>query len=373
MASLGYHEALVRRGNALHIARVPTEPPRAGGLVIALSFVGVCGTDLQILNGTRPDTAEILGHEGLGTVVNTAGKGPLMEGAQVVFNPAAQLARGRILGHNTPGLFQRYITVDSEALEEGLVMPANHCNPPECGALIEPLATIVYAHELISNAVPDIRTAVVFGAGPVGLLATIYLGTLGTRVLLVHRTQKRIDTVARLEIPSRVTTLVASDDVVERIAAHNGGRAVDAALICTTRTGAPSALRQAVQVVRDGGCIDLVTNYPENAPAPHDIDASALRAVRSANICGLPKEGSYRFWNIPGRRIAFSSHRGTSHAHLRKAMQALSSEAASYIGLITHVLPLREAAGAIECLAQSTSHVIQSTDCIKLVINMTSA
>ena len=379
MTSLGHHEALIRRGSDLHVARVATESPQAGGLIIAPSFVGVCGTDLQILNGSRPDTAEILGHEGLGIIVETAGKivttgkGALRVGQQVVFNPAAQLSRGRILGHNTPGLFQKYITIDSQAVEDGLVMPASDCTPPVCGTLIEPLAAIVYAHELISNAVPDLRTAVVFGAGPVGLLATIYLSSLGVRVLLVHPTQARLDTVARFEISTPAAMLVASDDVAERITARNDGHPVDAALICTTRAGAPSALRQTVRSVRHGGCIDLVTNYPENVATPHDINAPALRAVRSANICGSPKEGRYLFCDIVGDRIAFSSHRGTSHAHLKKAMDALSMNGAPYMRLITHIVPLREAAGAIQGLAESKSHFIDDKDCIKLAVDLTSS
>ena len=369
--SSGYHEALIRRGSALHLGRVPTELPSVGGLIIAPSFVGVCGTDLQILNGSRPDTAEILGHEGLGTILETAEKAALSAGEQVVFNPAAQLSRGRILGHNTPGLFQKYITLDAQAVEDGLIMPANDCSPGLCGALIEPLASVVYAHELISNTAPNLRTAVVFGAGPVGLLATIYLGSLGVRVLLVHPTQTRLDTVTRLKIATPEVELIATEDAAKRIRKCNDGCKVDAALICTTRTGAPSALRQAVESVRHGGCIDLLTNYPENAPAPHGIDAAALRTVRSANICGSPREGSYLYWDISGRRLAFSSHRGTSHAHLKKALQTLISDPASYRRLITHVLPLREAASAIQRLSESKGHLVQGVDCIKLAVDMT--
>ncbi len=354
----------------LYLAHVPTRPPQAGGLLIAPSFVGVCGTDLQILNGSRPDTAEVLGHEGVGTIVETARTGALTVGEQVVFNPAAQLSRGWILGHNTPGLFQKYITVDSQAVEEGLVMPANDCNPPVCGALAEPLAAIVYAHELISNIVPHLRTVVVFGGGPVGLLATIYLSSIGAKILLVHPTQARLDTVARLKILNPVGTLLAADDVAERILARNDGHPVDAALICTARTGAPSALRQAVQVVKHGGCIDLVTNYPEGATVPHGVLAPALREVRSGNVCGSPQEGRYLFADISGRRIAFTGHRGTAHAHLKKALRALNAAAASYMRLITHVLPLCEAAEAIQNLSESKRHGAHGLDCIKLVVEM---
>lgn len=370
MTAVGYHEALVRRGSALHLEHVPTEVPSAGGVVIAPSFVGVCGTDLQILNGSRPDTAEILGHEGVGVVVKSARIGAPGVGEQVVFNPAAQLSSGYILGHNTPGLFQTYIAVDSRALEEGLVMATGGCHPPICAALIEPLGAVVYAYELLCKAVSSLRTVVVFGGGPVGLLATIFLGSLGVRPLLVHPSQARMDTAGRLNILSPEGMLAASDDVAERLIERNKGHPVDAALICTTRSGGPSALRQAVEVVRHGGCIDLITNYPENAAVPYGIDAGAVRAVRSTNICGSPREGKYVSGDISGRRIALTSHRGTSHAHLQTALRALGSDPGSYMRLITHVLPLREAAGAIQTLSESKSHFVHGMDCIKLVINM---
>jgi threonine dehydrogenase-like Zn-dependent dehydrogenase len=103
------------------------------------------------------------------------------------------------------------------------------------------------------------------------------------------------------------------------------------------------------------------------------MDASALKAVRSGNICGSPREGQYLSADISGRRIAFASHRGTSHAHLKKAMHALSHNVAAYMKLITHVLPLREAAAAIQGLSESTSHAVHGKDCIKLVIDMSSS
>ena len=203
-----------------------------------------------------------------------------------------------------------------------------------------------------------------------GLLAAIYLGSLGVKILLVHPTQTRLDTAARLKILSPAATLIASEDVAERITERNGGYPVDAALICTTRAGAPAALRQAVAVVRDGGCIDLVTNYPEGADAPHDIDPPTLRATRSANVCGSPKGGRYLLADISGRRLAFTGHRGTSHTHLEKALHALRGNAASYMRLITHVLSLHEAAAAIQRLAESESHTVHGLDCIKVAIDM---
>jgi len=88
--------------------------------------------------------------------------------------------------------------------------------------------------------------------------------------------------------------------------------------------------------------------------------------VRSANVCGSPKEGKYLF----EEGIAFTGHRGTAHAHLEKALRALSAAPAAYMRLITHVLPLREAAVAIQKLSESRHDSPDGLDCIKLIVEI---
>ena len=365
------HQALVRRGTGLMLEPVPTELPGPGGLLIALDYVGVCGTDLQILNGTRPDTAEILGHEGVGTVA-VAGEGTSMRpGDRVVFNPVAQISANRLLGHNVAGLFQKYLTVDAAGVDSGLVLPAHDCDPPICCALTEPLGAVIYAHELIRRAVPQLRTAAVFGAGPVGLLAAQFLEASGVRVFLVHPSPTRLNTVSSLKLVDMSALLTVSGDLPERLLSENAGRRVDAALICTTRQGAPQALRHALAVVENGGCIDLITNFPENGPAPDGLDTDSVRSVRAANVCGLPREGTYRHTDISGRRIAITGHRGTSADHLNAAMRELSTRASSYRKLITHVLSPNTAATAIAALANSGERTLYGADCVKAVIDLT--
>jgi threonine dehydrogenase-like Zn-dependent dehydrogenase len=364
------HQALIRRGDSLLIDQVPTELPRKGGLLIALEYVGVCGTDLQILNGTRPDTAAVLGHEGIGVIALTGEGSRLCVGDRVVFNPVAQISDGRLLGHNVPGLFQQYMSVDARAVDSGLVLPAQECNPPICGALAEPLAAVIYAHALSSRVGPQLRTAVVFGAGPVGLLATQLLSARGTRVFLVHPGWARLGTAVQLEWVSASAVLALSPDLPEQLRLRNDGNRIDAALICTTRQGAPIALQHAVEIVRDGGCIDLITNYPERV-APTGLDTESIRAVRGANVCGIPPEGAYLHADLPGRRITFTGHRGTSAGHLHQALRELQSRTAAYGKVITHVLSLSSAAAAIQTLANSRERTLDGRDCIKAVIDLT--
>lgn len=372
MDSSHHHQALIRRDNALQVAAIPTPSPQEGDVLVALSFVGVCGTDLQILNGARPDSAEILGHEAAGIVVDSGGGTQVKKGQRVVFNPSAQLPRGRILGHNVSGLFQQYFLVNAQAASDGLIQLVAEDFPPLCGALVEPVAGIVYTHELISHVVPELRSAVIFGAGPIGLGTATWFRQHGVRSLLVHPSPGRLKSAHDLGLLPPHSAMLSCADAAERILAWNAGQPLDAAVICTSMAGASSALAHAVQVVKDGGCIEMVTNFPASSATPDGISAEALRSVRAANICGVPSGGNYVFAEVSGRRIAFTSHRGTSRTHLDLAMQVLQRETEAYTPLITHVLSLRDATEAVQTLARSRSAFIAGKDCIKAVIDLAS-
>jgi threonine dehydrogenase-like Zn-dependent dehydrogenase len=165
-------------------------------------------------------------------------------------------------------------------------------------------------------------------------------------------------------------TFIAYEDGEEKLLAHAHGMPIDASLICTTRNGALGALTAAIRVVKDGGCIDLITNFPESSAGPYESFARALRNVRAANVCGLPEDGRYLVENLAGRCLNFTGHRGTSRAHLTRAMQALTLRPDLYSRLITHVLSIEEAASAIETLARSHERRLKGLDCIKAVIDM---
>jgi 2-epi-valiolone-7-phosphate 1-reductase len=370
MDASGWHDALVREGRMLHIRSVPTRAAGATGLVVAPFFVGVCGTDLQILNGTRPDTAEILGHEGAGVVLDAGPQASMQVGDQVVFNPSAQLSVGKIMGHNVPGLFQRRVFVDEEAVADGLVLPVQTGLPPICGALVEPLAGVIYAHELIGRVVPEVGAVAVFGAGPIGLIVAAYFQQMGARVVVIHPSRRRIDTAVDLKLISADCAVVGSDDLAARVVAWNNGRRLDAALICTSVQGSSVALQNAVQMLRSGGCVEMITNYPTGSWAPGGTTAEAIRAVRAANICGNPAPGVYGAAEVDGRRVLFTGHRGTSREHLMAAMRVLRSDSSRYRKLVTHVLPLTDAAMAIQALADSRRTAISSRDCIKAVVDL---
>jgi len=94
----------------------PGSPPH-GWALVAVSHVGICGTDYHIFEGKHPFLAypRIMGHEVSGTVVGTGDGVDLAIGEPVIINP--YLACGRCIAcrHGKPNCCVRI---------EVLVVPA---------------------------------------------------------------------------------------------------------------------------------------------------------------------------------------------------------------------------------------------------------
>ena len=168
----GRHRVIVRDGAGLRCRRVVTPAPGPGDVMVRVDHIGVCGTDLQILNGTRPDAARILGHEGTGRVEAVGPGGPAaLVGRRVVFNPVDPAEQDAVLGHSYDGLLQERVLVPARRVPQMLVTVEPDA-PPALATLTEPLGTAVYGQELV-RAVCRPRRVLVIGAGPVGLLNTL--------------------------------------------------------------------------------------------------------------------------------------------------------------------------------------------------------
>jgi threonine dehydrogenase-like Zn-dependent dehydrogenase len=177
------------------------EPTRSADQVkVETIEVGVCGTDLEILHGLYGqappgDDYLVIGHENFGRVVEAPPDGELSEGDYVVCIvrrpdpvPCPQCAvgefdmcsNGQYTERGIKGLhgFMSEYFVDSP---EYLVKLPEVCS--NIGVLIEPL-TVVEKGVLQAEAIQrrmtwEPKEAVVTGAGPIGLMATLLLRSKG--------------------------------------------------------------------------------------------------------------------------------------------------------------------------------------------------
>jgi threonine dehydrogenase-like Zn-dependent dehydrogenase len=173
--------------------------PGRGELLVAPAAVGICGSDLEILDGRRPPEyvryPVIPGHEWAGTVVacgsGVTGPEPgtpvIAEGVRAC-GTCARCAEGRNnlctgpyaeTGFTHPGALASLMAVPA-----GLVHELPHDRPIAPAALIEPAACI--ATGLLEVGMPRAGTRLaVVGDGPLGLLAVALLRLASPRELIL--------------------------------------------------------------------------------------------------------------------------------------------------------------------------------------------
>jgi len=234
-----------------HIGDVADPAPRDGEVVIDVAGCGMCGTDLHTLAGGNPLVTfpAIPGHEFGGTVVEVGeGVTSLQVGDRVVVDPSrscehcAQCLAGREnLCPEKGGYGSRY----PGGFAERAAVRAINCvripddMPWEVALLAEPLACVLHGVDRLGQAVGT--DAVVFGAGPIGLLTAVVLRHRGTEVSIVERSEVRREVASRLGFATVVDSPAAL-------------MSPDAAVVVDA-TGVPAAIEDAFRAVRRGGTL----------------------------------------------------------------------------------------------------------------------
>lgn len=172
--------ALIAAPGQVSVESVPDPAPGSGEIVVAPHQVGVCGTDLHILDGHFPPAPYpiIPGHEFAGEVVAVGdGVTGFAEGDRVAVDPSLFCGRCVYCRRQRGNLCENWgaigDTVDG-AFAEFVRVPAHNAYPVpgamswSAAALIEPLSCVV--HGLRRLAMPPGTELLVVGAGTMGLL-----------------------------------------------------------------------------------------------------------------------------------------------------------------------------------------------------------
>jgi threonine dehydrogenase-like Zn-dependent dehydrogenase len=192
------------------LENVPEPDVRAGSVLVEAIAVGVCGTDVEIVEGkygwAPPGKKRlVLGHESLGRVLDPGAAGGLKEGDLVVGIvrrpdpvPCPNCAVGEWdMCRN--GLYtERGIKeIDGYMSERWRIEPeyAMKIDPSLglLGVLLEPTTVVTKAWEQVvavgQRAFWEPRTVLVTGAGPIGLLAALVAKQHGLEVHVLDRVE----------------------------------------------------------------------------------------------------------------------------------------------------------------------------------------
>jgi L-iditol 2-dehydrogenase len=242
--------------------------PAENEVLVKLEYVGICGSDLHYYETGRignfiVNPPFVLGHEPGGTVVEV-GKSVkhLKVGDRVALEPGKTCGQcefcktGRynlcpdVVFFATPpvdGVFQEYV-----AHEAGLCFKLPDNVSTLEGALIEPLAVGFYA--AMQGGAHAGQTAVVIGAGCIGLVSMMALKAMGvSKVYVVDIMQKRLDKAMELGATGVING--KDQDTVKALMDLTDGAGFDLAI---ETAGTEITTQQLIQTAKKGSTIVLV-------------------------------------------------------------------------------------------------------------------
>jgi threonine dehydrogenase-like Zn-dependent dehydrogenase len=190
---------VVDRPGMSAVRQVPEPVPGPGEVLVEVAAAGICGSDLEVLDGRRPaayvDYPVVPGHEWAGRVlaagagVKDVGPGdPVVAEGLRACGVCDRCAEGRTnictaayaeTGFTHPGALAERLLVPAGLLHR---LPATR--PVEPAALLEPAACVASGLLEAGMPLPGSRVAVV-GDGPLGLLALLLLRTTAPAELVL--------------------------------------------------------------------------------------------------------------------------------------------------------------------------------------------
>ena len=259
-----------------------------GEVVVSLGACGVCGTDLEKLRGNYR-SAGILGHEPVGTVSRVgSGVTSLSVGDRVFVhhhvpcNACEVCARGDYTFCPTysrtnidPGGFAEAFRVPEENVRRGAVLRLDPSVSWDVGTLLEPAGCALTALRRVD--LPARASVWVLGLGPVGLLYARLARALGARwvggseVAPLRRAAAERGGIDVTVDPREEGAVSAA------VGRATEGRGVDLAVVAT---GHPAVVRQATELVRRGGTVNLFGLPEAGSRLDVDLQSLYLRGIR---------------------------------------------------------------------------------------------
>lgn len=260
---------------------------------IKLHTVGICGSDVHYYTHGRigpfvVTAPMILGHEASGTVIETGSDvTSLSVGDRVCMEPGIPdpNARATRLGmYNIDPAVRFWATPPVH----GILRPT--CVHPEAftfklpdnvsfaeAAMVEPLA--VGVHAATKARIKPGDTAVVMGAGPIGLVTALSALAAGcARVFVSDLAEKKLEIAGGLS-PAITPVNVREGDLVATVKAATDGWGVD---VVFEATGSPHAAKTVFEPLCPGGCVVMIGGQPD--PIEYDAGAAMIREARVENI-----------------------------------------------------------------------------------------
>jgi threonine dehydrogenase-like Zn-dependent dehydrogenase len=177
-------QAMLVSEKAFEIQEVAMPVQNKEEVLVQVSSVGICGSDLHVYAGHHPKVKApiVLGHECTGIIAETIEGTELKAGTSVAIMPLIGCGQCQHCLRNKPNICINRQVIGFQrpgALAEKISIPVDNIIPlPKyfdlrTGIMYEPLSVIIHAAKLAE--VTDRRDVLITGAGTIGLLTGTYL------------------------------------------------------------------------------------------------------------------------------------------------------------------------------------------------------
>ena len=288
---------------------------------VKIIYCGVCGSDIGIYAGKHPRAKAplILGHELVGIIEEIKGESHGFKiGDRVVPYPLISCGKCfacktgiphvcktlKLIGIDIDGGIAEYVNCNTNVLfklEDSISSKA--------AAVIEPLAVII--RTLHQSQFKSQDTAVVIGAGPIGVLTGIVLKNSGASKIIISD----IDN-ARLEICRELgfdTVNVKDENLIEYVDKATEGVGADIVYECS---GSESSALEVTKLCRINGTIWMTGVHKE----PHAVNLQDV---------------NFKEQTIVGSRVYTKREFGQAVKYAEKHVEDLEK-------IVTHIVPLEK-------------------------------
>nr|MDO8117475.1 alcohol dehydrogenase catalytic domain-containing protein [Candidatus Sigynarchaeota archaeon] len=271
--------------------------PKVGGedVLVRVKAVGICGTDVAIVNETLKAPKPIIpGHEITGIIEKTGDNVPnnvkalvgKLVTTEINTNTCGkcwfcnsgvptQCPHRKALGIDVNGGMAEFIAVRHDlvhVLPEGL--------DPKEGTFIEPLAAAVQTFEMMPLGDGDRKIAII-GAGKLGLLVLqVLVAKYGSNceVMVIDHHDFKLELAMKFGA-SRVlnASSIPETTLINEINAFSRNLGVDGVDVMIEATGNPRALNQAIYATRARGKIALKSTH--GVPVPFDLTVAVVKEI----------------------------------------------------------------------------------------------
>lgn len=261
----------------IELRKVKTPGPSKGELLVKVRAALTCGTDLKAFARGHPviPMPGPFGHEFSGTVA-AAGRGvtAFREGDEVMAVHSAPCLKcpycrkglhnlcENIMETKVLGAFAEYVLLPAHIVGQNVFLKPGGLSFEEA-ALLEPLSCVVHGVSPLGVRRGD--TALVVGAGPIGLLHLCLLRLKGVKTAISDINGERLRTARKFTRSGVMDP--SKKDMESQAAGFTGGMGFDYVFECT---GRPEVWESAVGYLRRGGTLVLFGGCPPGTRVSYD-------------------------------------------------------------------------------------------------------